>query len=76
MSAFTHEHPLSIFGFAPSFSFYEIAQQIEPVEVYCAAYAAAMEDIKIRERLLGDEWFRHNAKLAHSFFEMKRPWWL
>ena len=40
------------------------------------AYEAAMEEIHLRERLLGKEWFKHNAELAHDFYEMKKPWYL
>lgn len=66
----------SFLGIAPSFSFYEATQIIEPVEIACPAYAAAMAEIRIREKLIGENWFKHNTELAHAFWEMKRPWWL
>lgn len=77
MSAIWHDHGQpSFLGIAPSFSFYETAQIIEPVEIACPSYAVAMQEIRIREKLLGDGWFKHNAELSHIFWEMKKPWWL
>jgi hypothetical protein len=39
---------------------------------------AAMEDLRIREELLGfdADWHKHNAELAHKVYVRKKPWWL
>lgn len=74
MSATWHDHGMpSFFGVAPRFSFYEVAEIHQEAP---APYAAAMEEIRWRERMLGAEWFKHNAELAHQFYEMKKPWYL
>lgn len=76
MSAIWHDNGMpSFLGIKPSFSFHELA------EIHVEAptpYQCAMEDLRIREALLGydSDWHQHNAELAHSFYEMKKPWWL
>jgi hypothetical protein len=62
----------SFLGIGPRFSFYELAEAHQEAP---SPYQAAMEDMRIREQLLGGEWFRHNTDLAHQFWLMKRPWW-
>ena len=74
MSAIWHDHGKpSFFGFAPSFSFYELAEVHQEAPT---PYAAAMREMKIREEILGQKYYQDIAELGHDFFEMKRPWWL
>jgi hypothetical protein len=74
VSAISHDSGQpSFLGVAPRFSFVDLPEIHQEAP---APYQAAMEDMRIRERLLGAGWFKHNAVLAHTFFEMKRPWWL
>lgn len=60
-------------GIAPKFSFYELAEIHQEAPT---PYAAAMRDMKIREAMLGAEWFKHNTELSQTFYQMKKPWWL
>lgn len=74
MSASWHDDDKpSFLGFAPQFSFYELPEIHQEAPT---PYQAAMEEIRIREKLFGRQWFQHNAELAHQFWEMKKPWWL
>jgi hypothetical protein len=74
MAASWHDNGLpSFIGAVPSFSFYELAEAHQEAP---SPYQVAMREIKIREAMLGEEWFRHNAELAHTFFKMKLPWYL
>ena len=60
-------------GIGPEFSFYEMAEIHQEAPT---PYQAAMEDLRIREKLLGVGWFKHNAELSHSIWERHKPWWL
>jgi hypothetical protein len=74
VSAIWHDHGQpSFLGIAPRFSFFDLAEVHQEAP---ASYQAVMEDVRLRERMLGVDWFRHNAALAHVFWLRKRPWWL
>lgn len=74
MSAIWHDSGApSFLGLAPRFSFYDLPEIHQEAP---APYQAAMEDIRIREALLGVQWFKHNAELAYRFYQMKKPWWM
>jgi hypothetical protein len=60
-------------GIAPKFSFYELPEIHQEAP---APYYAAMREIRIREEILGPQYYKDMAILAHAFFELKRPWWL
>lgn len=74
MSAIWHDHGQpSFMGVGPRFSFFDVAEIVQPAPV---AYEAARAKLQAWERKMGSVWFQHNAKLARVFWEMKRPWWL
>jgi hypothetical protein len=74
MSAIWHDSGMPGFmASAPRFSFHDLPEIVQEAP---AAYKAVVEDMRIRERLLGAGWFRHNAELSYQFWLMKRPWWL
>ena len=74
MSAIWHDNGLpSFLGIAPKFSFYDLPEIHQEAP---APYEIAMREIKIMEEMMGQDWFKNNAVLAHTFFEMKRPWYL
>ncbi len=73
VSALWHDsHMPSWAGGIISYSFHDLPE-IHVEAPY--AYQAAMEDMRIREQMLGAGWFKHNADLAHLFYEMKKAWW-
>jgi hypothetical protein len=63
----------SFLGIGPQFSFYEMAEVHQEAP---SPYAIAMAELRLREELLGKEWFIHNAEVAHSWFQRKKAWWL
>ena len=73
MTAIWHASPVGILGFAPSFSFQDVAE-------ICAPAPQSQQEARARmqrwERRLGAAWYAHNARLARDFYEMKRPFWL
>lgn len=74
MSAYWHDAQMpSWAGGVTSYSFHDLPE-IHVDAPY--AYQVAMEEMQMREKLLGGEWFKHNTELAHYFWEMKKPWWL
>jgi hypothetical protein len=69
-------HDSGVPGFlapAPRFSFHELPEIHQEAP---ASYRAAMEELRALEMARGAGWDKHNAELAHSFYMMKRPWWL
>lgn len=60
-------------GAGPSFSFYETATIEAPAPM---KYAQAREEMIQIEKRMGAEYYRSNAKLAHQFWQRKKPWWL
>jgi hypothetical protein len=74
LSAIWHDHGLpSFLGTAPRFSFFDVAEIVQPAP---AVYEARRERMQRWERKMGAGWFQHNAELAKVFWQMKRPWWL
>lgn len=76
MSAYWHDDGTpSFLGGVLSYSF------VDTPEIHAEApspYMAAMEDLRIREALLGfdADWHKHNAEQAHQAYVRKKPWWL
>jgi len=69
-------HDTSVPGFfapVPQFSFHELPEIHQEAP---AAYAAAMAEMRARERAFGAAWYRHNAELAMRAWARRRPWWL
>lgn len=74
MSAIWYDHKMpSFLGIAPSYSFHELPEIHQEAPT---PYAVAMQELKIREKLYGAQWFKHNAELAHVLWERKKPWFL
>lgn len=60
-------------GAGPTFSFYETAVIEAPAPM---RYEQAREEMVQIEKRMGAEYYQHNAKLAHQFWQRKKPWWL
>ena len=74
MSAIWHDSGTpSFLSPKQNFSFHELPGYVQEAP---DAYQAAMADLRVREMLLGTEWYTHNAWLAHEFYMAKRSWWL
>lgn len=73
MTAIWHENQLGVLGFAPSFSFQDVAEICAPAPL---SQQEASARLRRWERRLGSAWYAHNAFLARQFYEKKRPFWL
>ena len=73
MTAIWHASPVGILGFAPSFSFQDVAEICIPAP---RSQQEARARMQAWERRLGAAWHAHNASLAREFYEMKRSFWL
>ena len=57
---------------APAFSFYDVAEICEPAP---ASWQEQRERFRAFEKKMGGAWYRHNAYLAWTFYQMKKEWW-
>lgn len=74
MGAIWHDHGKpSFLGIGPSYSFYDIAEIVQPAP---ASYEEARARMQAWERRLGVGFYQHNAKRAYEVWQLKRPWWL
>lgn len=74
MGAIYHDSGLpSFIAPGPKFSFFDVT------EIHQAApesYEEARVRLQAWECRFGAVWYRHNANLAHQFWQLRRPWWL
>ena len=74
MSAIWHEpNTPSWLGAGPRFSFFDIAEIVQPAP---AQYEEARARLQAWERRLGAVFYQHNAMLAWTHWQRHNPWWL
>ena len=74
MAAIFHDHGLpSFLGFAPRFSFHDLAQveALEPI-----GHKMARIEMELRRSEFGDAWYAHNDDMAQNAWQRHKPWWL
>lgn len=74
MSAIWHQSDVPSFLCpAPQFSFFDVAEIVQPAP---ESYAEARAHLQAWERRLGAGWYQRNALDAKTLWESKKPWWL